>query len=94
MTQIKFEDREEIIKLALKAGLVDKSYRTVRYGLVYSYGGKATVTYKGITYLCIGRSSRGTADRLDADGGIVITVVETAVKTAADEGVTIPEQVR
>lgn len=57
--------------LAIEAGVKDKSYRTVRYGIVLSFGGEAIVEMEnGKKWKCIGRGPKGDASHLSHDGFI------------------------
>ena len=58
-------------ELALEAGVEDRSYNTVRYGLVGSYRGEAVVTMAdGQRWRCVGRGPRGDASHISSDGFI------------------------
>ena len=58
-------------ELALEAGVEDRSYNTVREGLVNSYRGEAVVTMAdGQRWRCVGRGPRGDASHISSDGFI------------------------
>lgn len=57
--------------LALEAGVRDKSYDTVRNGLVSSYSGEAIVTMAdGRKWRCVGHGPRGDASHISRQGYI------------------------
>jgi hypothetical protein len=57
--------------LALEAGVTDCSYRTVRYGVVASYSGAATVTMDdGTRWRCVGHGPQGDAEYVTRQGWI------------------------
>ena len=55
---------------AISAGIEDKSYRTVRHGLVNNYAGRAVVTVNGVSWMCTGHSARGDAFHVTQQGYI------------------------
>ena len=58
-------------ELALEAGVEDRSYNTVREGLVNSYRGEAVVTMAdGQRWRCVGHGPRGDASHISRDGYI------------------------
>lgn len=58
-------------ELALEAGVKDKSYLTVREGLVNSYSGEAFVTMAdGRRWWCVGHGPRGDASHISRQGYI------------------------
>ena len=62
---------EPSYELALENGVEDRSYNTVRYGLVGSYRGEAVVTMAdGQRWRCVGRGPRGDASHISRDGYI------------------------
>lgn len=57
------------MELALLAGIRDKSYRTVRYGLVPSYAGEAEITMNsGRKFRAIGHKPDGDPETIYRDG--------------------------
>ena len=58
-------------ELALEAGVEDRSYRTVQYGLVNSYRGEAIVTMAdGSRWRCVGHGPLGDASHISRYGFI------------------------
>ena len=66
----------ERYKLALKAGVRDKSYSTVRYGTISDYSGEAEVTVGGRKYKVVGHGPRGTAEYVSKEGFIEFIPLE------------------
>jgi len=63
--------QEPTYTLALEAGVVDKSYRTVRYGMVPDYRGEAIITMAdGTTWKAVGHGPTGTAEFVAKEGYI------------------------
>lgn len=58
------------IEEALKNGVRDNSYSTVRHGTVHSYSGTAFVIIGGKYMVCIGQGPKGRAEYVSKDGGI------------------------
>lgn len=70
---------------ALKNGVQDKSYSTVRYGHVAAYSGEAIVTDEdGKLYKAIGVGTRGSAEFLDREGFIKFLPMHTTPKDLTD----------
>lgn len=68
---------EPSYELALENGVEDRSYNTVRYGLVGSYRGEAVVTMaNGRKWRCVGRGPRGDASHISAEGFIEFIPME------------------
>ena len=63
--------KEPTYELALLNGIDNRSYRTVRWGLVPSYSGTAIIQMdNGMTWKAIGHKPRGTAEYIEKDGYI------------------------
>lgn len=71
---------DELRKLALEHGIRDKSYDTVRFGMVSDYSGEAEIVIKGEKYKAIGHGPRGSASSVSAEGYIEWRLVEGAGK--------------
>lgn len=61
---------EEMIQLALEAGIKDRSYSTPRQGWVESYLGEAIIEYKGQKYKVIGHDTEGCPMTVTREGYI------------------------
>ncbi|MBU4285156.1 hypothetical protein KKF60_02250 [Patescibacteria group bacterium] len=61
---------DELEMLALECGIENKSYNTIRWGVVSSYSGEAEVVIKGQRYKAIGHEPEGTVEYVDRDGYI------------------------
>ena len=65
------------LQLAIEAGIRDNSYKTHRYGWVFSYSGTATVTLAdGSVWECTGHRSEGTPDWLSKQGFIDFKLID------------------
>ena len=63
-------ETQEMVKLALEAGIQDRSYQTPRQGWVASYLGEALIHYKGQTYKAIGHDTEGCPMTVTKEGFI------------------------
>lgn len=69
--------KQPTYELAIAAGVRDKSYNTVRYGWISSYGGEAEVTMAdGSRWRCVGHSPRGSAEWVSREGFIEFIPIE------------------
>lgn len=70
---------EPTYELALENGVKDKTYSTVRYGRIPSYGGEALITMSdGRRWKAVGHEPRGSAEHVSKNGWIEFIPVEAA----------------
>ena len=63
------------IAMALSAGIVDRSYKTVRHGTVSSYEGEAIIETENATWHCKGTQPRGNASSIWEQGDIEFSLI-------------------
>jgi hypothetical protein len=64
-------DQSEAYRLAIEAGVADRSYRTHHFGLVYNFVGKANIRLAdGTRWTARGYGPRGDAENVRRHGGI------------------------
>lgn len=69
--------KEPSYRLALSAGIKDRSYQTVRYGRVESYSGEAFIVLEdGSRWIAIGHGPTGGPDYVSKEGYIEFVPVE------------------
>ena len=63
------------IEMALSAGIVDRSYDTVRNGWVRSYDGEAVIETENAKWHCKGTQPRGNASSIWQQGDIEFSLI-------------------
>lgn len=66
---------ERVLRDALAAGLVNRTYPTVRYGEVASFEGEAEIAFMGQRVRVVGFRPGGDAQFLAHDGGFTVTLL-------------------
>ncbi|MDP6586874.1 MAG: hypothetical protein QF535_19615, partial [Anaerolineales bacterium] len=59
------------IEMAVSAGVIDRSYHTVRHGTVSSYEGEAVIETENHTWYCKGTKPRGNASSIWQRGEVL-----------------------
>lgn len=71
----KIKKDQPTIEMALSAGIVDRSYKTVRHGWVSSYEGEAVIETENAKWHCKGTKPRGNASSIWEQGDIEFSLI-------------------